>query len=556
MIIMEISLLTDLTQKNSPSDIFLKVLKVRGYRSKESIATFLAPPFPTLNYLLENIKIKSSSLTKTKAIVEEEIQKGRDICVFGDYDADGITSTAILWQTLKLLSQKSSARILPFIPDRTRHGYGLSSRALDDILSGSAFQGTHYKDFSPSLIITVDNGITANEQVARLRANHIKVIISDHHTPGTTLPKCDAIIHSDITSGAGIAWLTSLYISDSLQAVLDFIDLAAIGVTADQLPLKGINRSIVKHGLMALSNSKNKGLNALIKSAGLASPVLSTYDINYVLAPRLNAVGRIDNPLTALRLLCSDSDLQTATLAKMMNSSNEVRQELTSASLSLALKSPAKDKVMVASSPEFHEGIIGLVAGKLAETHSRPAIVISEGKEVSKGSARSPKGVNITTLLRQTQDLLLSVGGHEQAAGFSLKTDKIPEFIAKITRIANTEIKPELLVKKVTAIAELLLSQISLPLATLFEGLEPFGIGNSKPRFVSRNLTVLEWRFLGSGKHSKFTVEQDGVSREVIWFNSNLATPPSHISSLVYTIDINRFRSNESLQLTAQYVVL
>lgn len=552
---MRISIKNDFSGSESTNEIFAAVLKSRGLKNKTDVENFLRPPIPTLKFLLDEIKVDKKELDKAKKIIHKAIKDGKDICIFGDYDADGITSTAVLWQTLSQIAKESSSRVMPFIPDRTRHGYGLSSRAVTDILEGTAFAGSGHPDFKPDLLITVDNGIVANEAVTLLKKEGIQVIVTDHHQKGPTLPACDALIHAVETSGAGIAWLTALSLTDSAEFVRDLIDLTAVGVVADQMPLVGVNRSIVVTGLAQLSVTKNKGLQALKELAGITGKQLSTYDINYVIAPRINAVGRLDNPLEALRLLCTRDAGVARKIAAVVEKHNSNRQELTDQAIESALKGEVVHRIVIAASGEFHEGIIGLVAGKLAESHNRPAVVMSIGEKVSKGSARSVTGINITNILRSLESRLISVGGHELAAGFSIETAQIPAFTEALYAYADEYIEPGLLDKHFTVDGILTLKQVTKELANLILRLEPFGMGNPKPRFVTRDLKVLEDRVIGkNGNHRKMVVEAEGVTRDVIWFNGSLPHPLRALSQMVFTPEINVWRDRESIQLNAQYV--
>lgn len=536
-------------------EIFAALLKSRGFTTKQEAAEFLRPPVPSLDYLIDHISIDRRELDRARGLIRKAIEEGKDICVFGDYDADGITSTAILWQTLTYLAKGGKARVMPFIPDRIRHGYGLSEKAVDDILTGTAFHGTAHPDFRPHLIITVDNGIVADKPVDILKEKGISVIITDHHQKAETVPRCDALIHSVDTSGAGIAYLAALYFADDQDFVARFIDLAAIGIVADQIPLLGVNRSIVVAGLKQLNSTENYGLRAVLERAGIAGRTSTAYEINYVIAPRINAVGRLDNPVDALRLLCARDTRSAELLADTVEKHNSSRQELTDTAVNSALKNKPSHNISIAYSEEFHEGIIGLVAGKLVEAHSRPAIAISMGEKISKGSARSLRGINITSILREHKSMLLGVGGHELAGGFSIETGRIPQFIEALYAYADKNIDRTLLEKEITADMRLELSQATMTLARLLSALEPYGMGNAKPKFSIQGIHVLEDRVIGkNGNHRKLVIEKGGVTRDVIWFNGSAAHPMKEIKEMICSIEINRWRDKESVQLSAHYV--
>lgn len=551
---MDITLRTSVDSHASADDIFQALLNSRGLKTERAETDFLHPPAPSLALLLKSAGIKRSTLTSIKRLLNSHLAGTHDILVFGDYDADGVTATAIMWQTLIAYAQltHSQSRILPFIPDRHRHGYGLSDAAIDDLTSGTAFSHTQYPDFTPQLIITVDTGIVATAAVARLRGTGCDVIVTDHHLPDATLPLAHAILHSTHTSGAGIAWIFSLFLlGESAQRLLD---LATIGVVADMMPLSGLNRSLVAHGLTALSRSRRPGLVAMKASMGVGEKDLTTYDISFGIAPRINAAGRIYNPLDALRLLCTSDSAQASELAGIIESHNQDRQAYTDSALQAVASDPVKHHVIVVIG-DYHEGVIGLVAGKLVEKFHRPSVVMSAGVEVVKGSARSIPGVNITELLRSLKTPFLGLGGHEAAAGFSLATTQVASFTHELATLADSTIPAALLVKSESADLELTLSQTTLTLAELLASLEPFGIGNPKPRFLLRDLTVLEDRALGNGdKHHKLTVVDGSTTRTVLMFNTQHSHPLRSLKQLICTLDINLWRDKKSLQLITSYV--
>lgn len=543
-----------LDENLTSEEIFAQILKSKGLDSKDKIEAFLSPNHPTLNHLLQAIPVNKRSLARAKKIVAQKVKEGKDILVYGDYDADGLTSTAIMWMTLMGLAKGSSARVFPFIPDRHRHGYGLSDRALQDIFDGTVFKETNYQDFHPELIITVDNGIVAVKQVAELKNKGVSVILTDHHQPGDVIPDADAIIHSTVTSGVGISYLASLYFSKGRVAVTKMLGIAAIGIVADQIPLVGINRDLIVHGLKDLENNYFPGITALKKAAGVDNRTINTYDINFALAPRLNAVGRLDNPMDGLRLLCTRDPKQAKILAATVELLNKKRQELTDQAVADALQEKVEHKLIIVASRMYHEGIIGLVAGKLVEKYHRPAIVVALGDKVSKGSARSLPGINITNLLRQHSSLFLSLGGHEQAAGFSIATSDLNQLKTIFFQLADQQIDESLLVYHPRADFGITLKQCTLVLAQAISRLEPFGIGNFKPRFYFENLYVLEHRTMGGGgKHLKLVVEQNGVTREAIKFNHQ-GNIPKLIKGMIASLDINHWKNRNYLQLMIDYV--
>ncbi|MFH2085733.1 MAG: DHH family phosphoesterase [bacterium] len=538
----------------SAEEIFQAILESRGYKTTSEQEAFLNPSAPTLDLLLGQSGLKKTTLKKAKAILDSHLKSNHDICVFGDYDADGVTATAIMWQAVSAYAkvQESKSHVLPFIPDRHRHGYGLGDKAVAEVIGGEAFRTTQFQGFAPKLIVTVDTGIVAHVGIKSFVNAKIDVIVTDHHQPEEKLPPASCIVYTLATSGAGLAWIFSMYLLGSPAGKL--LDLATIGVIADMMPLTGLNRSIIARGLDALSHTLRPGLLAMKKAMGIGEKDLSTYDISFGIAPRLNAAGRIYNPLDALRLMCtSDKNLATE-LAGKIESHNRDRQEYTDHALRLAASYTAAHKIIIVSG-DYHEGVIGLVAGKLTEIYHRPAIVMSDNGEVVKGSARSVSGINITELLRSLKTPFLGLGGHEQAAGFNLARNKVTGFTKELKTLADREIKDTLLIKSESADLTLPLKSTSLKLAKMLSTLEPIGIGNPKPKFILYDLNVLEDRELGAGgKHHKLTVEQGGATRELLMFNTVHSHPLDHISTLICTLDVNVWRDRESLQLIGSYV--
>lgn len=550
----EIKVKTKVEAGANAEEIFETILHSRGYKTNSQQQEFLKPPKPTLELLLKETGIKKSALLKAQKILDTHLKASHDICVFGDYDADGVSATAVMWQGLSAYAkqQKSSSRILPFLPDRHKHGYGLGVKAVSEVISGKAFGITKHTQFIPKLVITVDTGIVAHEGISSFKQAGIEVIITDHHQPDSTLPTADALIHSILTSGAGVSWIFILYLlGDSAMSLLD---LTVIGVVGDMMPLSGLNRSICVAGLHALTSTKRPGLIAMKQAMGIMDKDITTYDISFGLAPRINAAGRIYNPLDALRLLCTSDSTLAKDLATKIESHNHDRQEYTDKALKLAVSKQIEHKVIVIVG-DYHEGVIGLVAGKLAELFHRPAVVMSHNGKVIKGSARSVPGINITDLLRSLKTPFLGLGGHEQAAGFSLSHSDLTSMQQELESLADKSISDELLVKHYSADLALDLPSLSLKLAKLLGKLEPFGIGNPKPKFLFSDIKVVNDRKLGqTGKHRKLLLESEGKSVELLMFNTQLSYPLDRITQLIATLEINNWNGRESVQLIASHV--
>lgn len=551
---MDIKIKAKIDRNATSEDIFETILTSRGYKTSKAKEEFLHPKDISLEFLLKESGLKKSVLSKAQKIINTHLESNNDICVFGDYDADGVSATAVMWQAISAYGKmsKSKSRILPFMPDRHRHGYGLSDKAVGEVMEGSAFSGTSFKDFIPKLIITVDTGIVAIRGIKSFISKGIDVIVTDHHVPEFTLPEANCIVHSIMTSGAGIAWIFAMYLLG--EPALKLLDLATIGIVGDMMPLTGLNRAICIEGLRALSHSKRPGLVSMKEQMGVSNKAITTYDISFGIAPRINAAGRIYNPLDALRLLCTSDQKLAKELAAKIEAHNKDRQEYTDRALKLSAGSCTDHKIIVIIG-DYHEGVIGLVAGKLTEIFHRPSIVMSEGEEIVKGSARSVQGVNITKLLRSLKTPFIGLGGHDQAAGFSIAQKLVSKMQKELELLGDAKINEDLLVKHHSADMKISLASTSLKLAKLLTTLGPYGMGNQKPKFLINDLTVLEDRKLGAeGKHRKLTVEKDGVTRELMLFNTREVYPLQNIKSLICTIDINVWRDRESLQLIASYV--
>ncbi|MFC1653333.1 single-stranded-DNA-specific exonuclease RecJ [Patescibacteria group bacterium] len=538
--------ITSKNKKTRTKEIVKKILKNRELISKNQIDRFLSTKDP-LSISLKEVDIDSKQVSIAITRIKEAIENKEEIIVFGDYDADGITATAILWETLHELG----ARVLPFIPHREKHGYGLSTKAIDSLL----------EDKDPKLIITVDNGIVAHEAVDYIKQKNIDCIITDHHVSSDSLPKADAIIHTTKLAGAGVSWIFSREIikklnKEEIETSKNTLDLATIGTVADQVPLIENNRNIVKAGLIFLKNTKRPGLLALFKQSDFDPKVLSAYHINYIIGPRINAMGRLAHGLDSLRILCTKNNTQAKNLADLLSDTNKERQDITFELLQLAKEvvGEVEGKLIIVDHSDFHEGVIGLVAGKLAETHYRPSIVIGKGKKTSKASARSVKGINIIELIRKAEDLLINAGGHPMAAGFTIETGKISEFKKVLLEIARKEIDEELLTPLISIDCQINIEDISWELFESLKGLEPHGMGNKKPVFCIKNVKVLEKMTIGRDKnHLKIILPSEvkkQTSIEALWFGHGQDSDNIKDEvNIAFTVDENTWNGRSKLQL-------
>ena len=518
------------------------LLANRGIFSADH-AAFLHPPHPdTIN--LTDLGVNPRQLKRAVEMIKN-YDRTPTIIVYGDYDADGITATAILYETLTAAGLK----VWPFIPDRQKHGYGLSKPGLTEVI----------EKYHPRLIIAVDNGITAIDATKFAQKQGLKIIIIDHHQPLPGKHPADAVIPSTLASGAGLAWLFSRYLSTQLNQNLNTantLELAAIGTVADMVPLIGANRSLAAHGLAKLQTTARPGIKHLIQVAGITQAEIDTHHLGFHLAPRLNASGRLENAMDSLRLLCTTDPGRAGRLAQDLNRTNLLRQDLTESLFKIAsglVDSADKSHPVVVSRPDFHEGVIGLVAGKLAQQFWRPSVVISQGKTFSKASARSIPGFNIIDVLRQIDKLMESCGGHPQAAGFSIRTGKIAEFIDKFTEISRPLLTPNILSRSLNIDAEINFSDISPQLLDILNLLKPTGIGNPSPTFSAENLIVADFKPVGANtKHLRLLLEQDGLQFPAIGFGlGNLAASlsPRQSVSAAYTPFISTWNGDTKIEL-------
>jgi len=511
-------------------DIVHTLLVNRGLTSKKDCEQFLHPKNPQ-ELTAKDVGIDSSELRKAVTRIKKAIKNKESIVVYADYDADGICAGAIMWEAIHALG----ARVMPYIPHRVDEGYGLSVKGIDAVR----------EQYDPSLIITVDHGITAAKYVAYAQSLGIDVLVTDHHVRPDKLPKC-TIVHTTNLCGTGVSWFVAKQIGKP------DLSLAAIGTIADLVPLSGANRSIVKYGLLELNRTKRVGLAALIRDAGLRLGDLSTYDVSHVLAPRLNAMGRLVHAMDALRLLCTHKEDKALVLARTLGLTNKERQQLTVDTTSHALQGlslKAHKKLLFVSHETYNPGIIGLVAGKLVEEYYRPAIVIAQGADISKGSARSIAGFNIVEAIRGCSDILVDVGGHPMAAGFTVETKNLSKLQRKLESLAEKEITDEMLTRELRIDMELPLAAITGELWKQLREFEPFGFGSPEPVFASRGVTVSDARLVGAdGKHLKLRLS----AFDAIAFGMGNLSPKlknGTVIDIAYTIDMNVWNGNKKLQL-------
>ncbi len=554
-------------------DIVSQLLYNRGLRDKNAIANFFNPPTPEVivaQYPCYINKINTSQVEKAVGLIKEAVSAGRPIIVHGDYDVDGICGTAILYQTLKNLG----ANVTPFIPDRFDEGYGLSINSIKKIQQTISNQQSTINN-SP-LLITTDCGIGAVDEVKYAKSLGFDVIITDHHAKGENLPEADAIVWTDELAGAGVAYLlasrlvrsaivysykrshTGIYDSQNGSELLDLVALATI---ADVQPLTGVNRALVKHGLVDLNARPGLGVRELIRVSGLEGKEIGPYEVGWMLAPRLNASGRLENAMDSFRLLVTNDPIEAQNLAAQLNRINQERQQLTQQTVEEAKAEVSQiESIIVLQKETWHEGIVGLVAGKLKEEFYRPAVIIAGGEKIVKGSARSISGFNIVEALRQCQDLLVDVGGHEMAAGFSIELGKVSQFREKLAAVAAERLTAGALSPVLKIDTEAALTDLNWKLIENLKKFEPFGVGNPKPTFLTKSVRILNIRTVGNnGKHLKIQIRDvDDVTMQpcnhfpVIGFGFGEWANQLRVGGLVdivYNLEENHWNGQTILQL-------
>ena len=489
------------------------------------------------------------------------LQHNEPIAIYGDYDVDGVTATALLVQALAALG----ADVRGYIPNRFDEGYGLNKDALDT-LKGQGIK----------LVITVDCGIRSPDEALHARTIGLDLIISDHHHPdGTNLPPAFAVInpkqHGDIypdkdLAGVGIAYKIAEALLTVQQPMNGFqsselLDLVALGTVADLAPLVGENRTLVRKGLRQLRETKRQGLFSLAGVADLKIDKCTAGNIGFVLGPRLNASGRLESALASFELLTTKDFMRAGQLAMQLDSQNRQRQSITRTmqeqAESIAMGEDPDAYLLFAAHEDFNPGVVGLAASRLTEVHYRPSVVAARSADETRGSCRSIPEFHITDALDKCKDLLVRHGGHAAAAGFTVKNQNLPELVARLKQIAKDQLGSKDLRQTLTADMEVPLSELNFDLLKLLIFLEPTGYGNPEAVFVSRNIKVKSARTVGTeGKHLKLTLEDErGVSMDAIGFRlghlrENL---PSHVD-LMYRFEANEFNGRRTLQLNLKDV--
>lgn len=516
-----------ITRETSAESILKLLLKNRQITDSQS---FLSPPFPAT-------KLKTKKIFK---LIKSFLDSQKNILIYGDYDVDGLTSTAILWQALYPLSQK----VFPFIPHREIDGYGFKS--------SSFFRIQAEKNITFDLLITVDNGIVADSEFAKIKAKNpnIKIIVIDHHFPSGELKFADALFHSTTTSASALAWFLGREFDKSAD-----LGLAALGVVADCQPLLGINRSLVVHGLIELKINPSPGIKKLMEISGVKLDKLSVYDLGFLLGPRLNAIGRLSNPTDALRLLCSQNSLQAAKYATLLNDFNQKRQSLQKESLDIADKNIDIKNKLIFIADKFNPGIIGLIASRLTDKYVLPSIIIAKNGDVAKGSCRSISEVNIIEVLRKFSKLFVDLGGHSGAAGFSIVDKNIPKLKKKLSTYFSHKLLNYSAQKSIIIDAKMDPRAINLKNIKTIKSLAPFGIGNPEPMFFYENVVIESKKIIGKNQdHLKLKLNGiDAIAFKKGNMDKDLSI--GETINIVASLDLNFWNGHTFPQLVVKEII-
>lgn len=522
------------------------LMNIRGLDDAAHLREFLGEGEPLSDpFLLKDMDKAAARITRAVDNMEK-------IAVYGDYDADGVTSTAMLYSYL----ETRGADVIFYIPQREGEGYGMNMGAVE-----------YLKEQGVSLIVTVDNGISSVQEVARANELGIDVVVTDHHRPQEILPDAVAVVDAyrpDDTSpykhfsGVGIAFKLLMALEDGAGDVEDLLeaysDLAAIGTIGDIVPLTSENRTLIRTGLERLSQSDRPGVQALLENAGIAGKALTSTNVAFTLVPRINATGRMGAPERAVRLLISGYEEEAEVLSEEICADNEERRrveaEIAEAAFAdIEAKGYMKDRVVVVDGENWHHGVIGIVASRVTERCGKPCMIISRGETEAKGSGRSIEGFSLFEAICACGDLLIKFGGHPMAAGITLKPENIEAFRKRINQYA-AEHFPQMPTQTVTLDCKLNPAALSVSMAQSLTQLEPFGNGNPQPVFGLFNMELSNVTPVGGGGHLRLTLEKNGAVITAMRFNTKPEELPYHIGDkidLAVQLEAREFRGQPSL---------
>lgn len=530
--------------------VLCKILVQRGIETYEKARNFFRPSLDDLHspWLMKDMekavhRVISANLNNEK------------ILVFGDYDVDGTTAVASMF----LFLQKIHHNLDFYIPHRYREGYGVSKAGID-----------FAKENGFSLIISLDCGIKSADLIAYARELGIDFIVCDHHLPDKVLPPAVAILNPKQNDcpypfkelcGCGVGFKLMCALEEKLNmpegSAYEQLDLLATAIAADIVPVNGENRILAFHGLKKANENPNKGIKALTKLSGLVKE-LHIANLVFMIAPRVNAAGRMDDASKAVRMFIAKTDEEAVSYAEMLHSDNTDRKEADSniTEDALALIRENKDwvnrKSTVVFKPNWHKGVVGIVASRLIEHYYRPTIVLTRSGDYAAGSARSVPGFNLYEAIHACREHLLGYGGHFAAAGMTLELGQVDAFREKFEKVVSESIEPQMLIPEIVIDAEIKLDDIRQPFFNILCQMEPFGPENLRPVFITRNVTDTGWSKIVKEDHLKFSVKQNNVTFSGIGFNMAGKYPllqEKKPVDIVYKIDENEWQDKKSLQI-------
>jgi len=535
------------------SETFARLLANRGFTTLEQVHDFLEP---SMDRLLDAFTMRDMDLAVTRVL--RAVDDREQILVYGDYDVDGITSTSLLTATLTALG----AKVTYFIPDRIRDGYGLSERGVEVARKRRV-----------KLIITADCGITATNEVKLAKAAGIEVLVTDHHEPLGELPEAVAVLNpkrkdcpypfKDL-AGVGVVFkLVQGLAARRPEAlppsfVLGHLDLVALGTIADVVPLLGENRIFAKIGLEQLCTSEKPGIVALKEVAGLKTRRVESGHVAYILAPRINAAGRLGNAESGVRLLLSNEPSGAAIIAESLEEDNTNRKKIDESTLEDALAQLRRygaelPPAIVLWSDRWHPGVLGIVASRLIERFHRPTILIACDGDEGKGSGRSVPGFDVHQALQECSDLLIGFGGHSYAAGLTILTENLDAFRDRLCGAVQARIRPDDYIPKLAIDGPILLDDLNEDLVQFLDRLSPFGIGNAEPLFIADDVRLASPPMVVSRNHLKMSIRQNGREMDCIGFGmGHMAAPLSTEAgriSVAFVPTINVWQNRARLQL-------
>ena len=543
---------SELSKELNISPILAQLLINRGTKETLNARRFLKADLKDLRdpYIFQDMEKAVDKILKA-------INNDERILIYGDYDVDGITSVALLFSVLR----EFTTNLYYYIPNRFQEGYGLNEEAID-----IAFKNNF------KLIITVDCGISSISEIEKANNYGIDVIVTDHHQPQKDLPsaiaiinpKCDTNYPFKELAGVGVSFKVAQALYSKLKKNQDdlwsLLDYVALGSIADSVPFIDENRILIKYGLKALNQTKKEGLKALIMESGINYGNLGTREVNFALAPRINAAGRLGDSKLALELLLTNSESKAKYLSRKLSEINKRRKEIGDNILREARKLASKqvkeedNKVLVLASENWNQGVIGIIASRLVDEFNRPVIIISKKDGIAKGSGRSINGFHLYNVLELCQDILINFGGHKLAAGITIESNKISEFKSRINEISQDFIKEDDLSPELKIDARISLSNINFGLVKDINILEPFGIGNPQPVFCSYNNTISDWRLVGEKReHLKLKIREENSKLEGIGFKlgriGNQIFSKNKVVDLAFNIELNKWNGTENVQL-------